>query len=59
MAKSLEVISEVIRNPKHPFHQVDSQPDKAHKHRYERRKAREYMRLADWNSERSDEDVMR
>jgi hypothetical protein len=58
MAKTLDTISEVISNPKHPFHQVDSQPDKAHKHRYERRKAREYMRQADWNSDRSDDEVM-
>lgn len=45
MTKSLEVISEAIRNPKHPFKRVDSQPKKPLKHRYERRKVREYLNL--------------
>jgi hypothetical protein len=48
MTKSLEVISEAIRNPKHPFRKVDNQPKKPQKHRYERRKIREYLHLADW-----------
>ena len=51
MAKSLDTIEEAIRNPKHPFRQVDSQPDKAHKHRYERRKVKAYMKLGDWLAE--------
>jgi hypothetical protein len=45
MTKSLEVISEAIRNPKHPFRKVDSQPKKPLKHRYERRKIRSYLHL--------------
>ena len=45
MTKSLEVISEAIRNPKHPFRKVDNQPKKPLKHRYERRKIREYLHL--------------
>jgi hypothetical protein len=48
MTKSLEVISEVVSNPKHPFRKVDSQPKKPQKHRYERRKIKEYLHLADW-----------
>jgi hypothetical protein len=28
MTKSLEIISEAIRNPKHPFRKVDNQPKK-------------------------------
>ena len=48
MTKSLEIISEAIRNPKHPFRKVDNQPKKPLKHRYERRKIREYLHLADW-----------
>ena len=48
MTKSLEVISEAVRNPKHPFRKVDNQPKKPRKHRYERRKIREYLHLADW-----------
>jgi hypothetical protein len=50
MTKSLEVISEAIRNPKHPFRKVDNQPKKPMKHRYERRKIREYLHLGDWVS---------
>ena len=50
MTKSLEVISEAIRNPKHPFRKVDNQPKKPLKHRYERRKIREYLNLGEWMS---------
>jgi hypothetical protein len=48
MTKSLEVITEAVRNPKHPFRKVDNQPKKPLKHRYERRKIKEYMHLGDW-----------
>jgi hypothetical protein len=48
MTKSLEVISETIRDPKHPFRKVDNQPKKPLKHRYERRKIKEYLHLGDW-----------
>jgi len=48
MTKSLEVISENIRDPKHPFRKVDNQPKKPLKHRYERRKIKEYLHLSDW-----------
>jgi len=51
MSKTFEVISEVIRDPKHPFRKVENQPKKAQKHRYERRKIREYLHLADWLTE--------
>jgi hypothetical protein len=47
MTKSFEVISEAIRNPKHPFRKVDNQPKKTLKHRYERRKIREYLNLGE------------
>jgi len=47
MTKSLEVISEAIRNPKHPFRKVDNQPKKPLKHRYERRKIKEYLHLGE------------
>jgi len=47
MTKSLEIISEAIRNPKHPFRKVDNQPKKPLKHRYERRKIREYLHLSE------------
>ena len=45
MTKTLEVISEAICNPKHPFRKVENQPKKPLKHRYERRKVRGYLQL--------------
>ena len=51
MTKTLDVITEAIRNTKHPFRQVDNRPDKPKKHRYERRKVKEYIRLGDWVAE--------
>jgi hypothetical protein len=49
MPRTNEVITDVIRNPKIPFHQVDDRPDKPRKHRYERRKIKEYIKLGDWS----------
>lgn len=51
MTKTLDVITDAIRNTKHPFRQVDNRPDKPKKHRYERRKVKEYIRLGDWVAE--------
>ena len=51
MAKTLEVIDEAVRNPKHPFRKTDNQPKKALKHRYERRKIKAYLNLGDWLTE--------
>jgi hypothetical protein len=51
MTKTLEVISEAIRNPKHPFRKVENQPKKPMKHRYERRKIKEYLHLGNWIAE--------
>jgi len=51
MMKTLEVISEVIRNSKHPFRKTEHHPKKAMKNRYERRKIREFLHLADWLAE--------
>jgi hypothetical protein len=45
MMKTLEVIDEAVRNPKHPFRKADNQPKKAEKNRYERRKIKEYLHL--------------
>jgi hypothetical protein len=47
MTKTLEVITEAIQDPKHPFRKADQQPRKAQKHRYERRKIREYLHLTE------------
>jgi len=52
MTKTLDVITEIIRNPKHPFRKVDDRPVKAQKHRYERRKVKEFIRLGDWGQEK-------
>jgi hypothetical protein len=51
MTKSIDLIAEVIRDPKHPFRQVGDRPAKPQKHRYERRKVREFIRGADWVSD--------
>jgi hypothetical protein len=51
MTKSLETITDAIRNPKHPFPQVADRPDKPHKNRYERRKVKQYIQLGDWAAE--------
>jgi hypothetical protein len=47
MTKSIETIVEAVRNPKCPFRKVDSRPKKSQKHRYERRKIREYLHLGE------------
>ena len=47
MIKTLDVITEAIRNSK-PFRNADNRPKKAQKHRYERRKIKEYLHLGDW-----------
>lgn len=51
MMKSMEVISEAVRNPKHPFRKTELQPKKSLKNRYERRKIKEYLHLGDWLAE--------
>ncbi len=51
MTKSLDVLSEIVRSAKHPFRKADDRPAKALKHRYERRKIREFIRLSDWAQE--------
>ena len=51
MTKSLEVLTDVVKDPKHPFRKVDNQPKKNLKHRYERRKIKEFLHLGDWMTE--------
>ena len=48
MAKSLDSMFEMIRSSKHPFKQVADRPDKQQKNRYERRKVRHLLHMADW-----------
>ncbi len=51
MTRTLDALTEAIRNPKPSFRQIDDRPEKAKKHRYERRKIREFIRLGDWAQE--------
>lgn len=48
MKKTPDAMQEALRADKHPFNQIAFQSGKAKKHRYERRKIREFMRLGDW-----------
>jgi len=51
MTKTIELIADTVQNSKHPFHQVADRPEKPQKHRYERRKIKEIIKLADWRAE--------
>jgi hypothetical protein len=51
MMKTLAVMGEAIRNPKHPFRKTEHHTKKSLKNRHERRKIREYLQLGDWLSE--------
>ena len=46
MTKSIDAITEIVKNPKHSFRKADDRPVKAQKHRYERRKVKEIMKLS-------------
>ena len=47
MIKTIEAITEAIRSSKNPFPNADNRPKKAQKHRYERRKIKEYLHLGE------------
>lgn len=51
MMKTIEVMDEAIRNPKHPFRKAQQHSKKSLKKRHERRKIREYLQLGDWMAE--------
>ena len=51
MTKSIDAITEIVKNPKHSFRKADDRPVKAQKHRYERRKVKEIMKLSNWGQE--------
>ena len=51
MKRMMEVITEAVQDPKHPFRKLDHQPKKPLKNRYERRKVKEYLHLGDWQEE--------
>ena len=48
MSKSIDTITEIIRDPKHYFRKADDRPVKAQRHRYSRRKIKEYLKQSDW-----------
>jgi len=54
MTKTTDLIVEVIHHPKPSFRQAAGRPEKPQKHRYERRKIREYLKLADWREAASE-----
>ena len=47
MKKNTGTVSGLV-SEEHPFHQVQTQPGKAKKHRYERRKVWNILKIADW-----------
>lgn len=51
MTKSSSLVSEYIRETKLILRQLDARPNKPARHRYERRKVRELLRVGDWTAE--------
>jgi hypothetical protein len=51
MRKSIDLITEAVSSDKHPFRHVNDQPHKEQKNRYERRKIKAFLRLADWTAQ--------
>lgn len=51
MIKTMDLIADTVRNPKPPFRKSEHQPKKALKHRYERRKIKEFLHLGEWRTE--------
>jgi hypothetical protein len=51
MTNSLSLVSEHIRETKPMLRQIEARPNKPAKHRYERRKVRELLRVGDWTAE--------
>ena len=48
MKKNTEIVYGLV-SEEHPFQHVQTQPGKAKKHRYERRKVRNILKIADWD----------
>jgi hypothetical protein len=51
MTKTQAIITEALQDPKHPFRKTEHQPHKAQKHRYERRKIKEFLHLTELNGD--------
>ena len=48
MTKSNGAMSEAVLDTQHPFQQVDGLTQKPKKHRYERRKVRQFLHSNEW-----------
>jgi len=53
MAKSHQQLAEMVQSHRCHLKNADSRPQKAQRHRYERRKIREFIRLSDWEANAS------
>lgn len=51
MTKTNNLSIEVVRDAKHAFRAMEDRPKKPQKHRYERRKVREILKIGDWAAE--------
>ena len=51
MTKSNEVMTETVRDPKAQFRKADHLSRKDQRHRYARRKTKEFLNLVDWRLE--------
>ena len=51
MIKTLAMLTDAIRNPRTTIRKISDRPQKAEKHRYERRKVKECLKLGDWGEE--------
>ena len=51
MIKTLDTLSEAVRNSKNSFRNTDNRPKKTQKNRYERRRVREYLHIGDFSPE--------
>ena len=51
MTKTCENMAETLRDPKVQFRKADHLPRKTQRHRYARRKTKEFLHLVDWLDE--------
>ena len=51
MTKTCEVMTETVRDPKVQFRKADHIARKQQRHRYERRKTKEFLHLVDWQED--------
>jgi hypothetical protein len=51
MTRTIDAIAEILRNPKPALRKADDRPEKAYKHRYERRKIKAYLKIGEWVQE--------